>query len=240
MDLKGTAVTWLGHGTWLWETTDGKRILVDAWLGGNPACPDELKDPRPLDAILMTHGHFDHVADAVEIITSSGAPVVHMFDMSGYFTANGCDESQMVGINVGGTVQVAGCSVTMVQAVHSSGIPNPDGGAPLYGGNPAGFIIEFPGGLVVYQAGDTDVFLDMGLIADLYRPTVAVLPVGDHFTMGPRQAAYAIGLLKGVETVLCGHFGTFPILAGSPEKVRAALGASDVEVPDITPGTRFG
>lgn len=239
MDLKGTAVTWLGHGTWLWETTEGKRVLVDAWLGGNPSCPDELKDPRPLDAILITHGHFDHINDAVEIITSSGAPTVGMFDLTGYLASQGCDEGQMVGINVGGTVEVAGCRVTMVQAVHSSGMPNPAGGASLYGGNPAGFVIEFPGGLVAYQAGDTDVFLDMGLIADLYRPTVAVLPVGDHFTMGARQAAYAIGLLKGVETVLCGHWGTFPLLHGTPAKVRDALGASSVEVPDLTPGTRF-
>lgn len=199
MDLKGNAATWLGHGTWLWETAEGKRILVDAWLSGNPSCPDEFKDPGPLDAILLTHGHFDHVADCMDVFASNeAAPIVGMFDLTGYFVSQGVAESRMVGINVGGTVEVAGCSVTMVQAVHSSGIPNPDGGASLYGGNPAGYVIEMPGGLVVYQAGDTDVFLDMGLISDLYKPTVAVLPVGDHFTMGARQAAYAIGLMPSV------------------------------------------
>jgi L-ascorbate metabolism protein UlaG (beta-lactamase superfamily) len=239
MDLRGNAVTWLGHGTWLWETSEGKRLLIDTWLSGNPACPDEYKDPASLnlDGILITHGHFDHVgqgaAEAVETIAKSGAPAFALVEVAAYLGSKGCEAT---GFNKGGTVEVAGVKATLVNAVHSGGITHDDGSI-VYGGEPAGYVLEFPDGLVVYQAGDTDVFGDMALIAEIYQPHASVLPIGDFYTMGPRQAAHAVRLL-GATQVICGHFGTFPALDGTPAALRELVG-SGVDIPDMTPGQRL-
>jgi L-ascorbate metabolism protein UlaG (beta-lactamase superfamily) len=232
-------VTWLGHGTWLWKTAGGSRLLIDAWLNGNPACPDALRDPAALgiDGILITHGHSDHVgrgaAEAIDVISASGAPAFAPFELAAYLRAKGC---QATGFNKGGTVEVAGVQATMVAASHSGGIVEDDGSVAV-GGEPAGYVLEFPDGLVVYQAGDTDVFGDMALIAEIYSPHVSVLPIGGVYTMGPRQAAHAVRLL-GATQVLCGHFGTFPALSGTPAALRELVGAG-VEIPDIAPGDRL-
>ena len=204
--------------------------MVDPWLKGNPSAPPELHNPWPLDAVLITHAHFDHVGDAVDTVKQTGAHVVGIFEVGAWLESEGCQN--VIQMNMGGTVEVAGCKVTMVTAVHSCGLL--DGDKIVEGGDPAGYIIEFPDGLVVYQAGDTDVFGDMALIGEIYKPHVAVLPIGDHFTMGPRQAAHAVRLL-GIKQVIAGHFGTFPILTGTPEQLRALVPAT-VEVPDMTPG----
>ena len=231
----GTRITWLGHATFIIET-DGKRILIDPWVMNNPACPDELKDVGDLDAMLITHAHFDHIGDAVEIATSTSPQVVAIPETATWLGSKGVEN--LIDMNKGGTVEAVGCRVHMVHAVHSCGIT--DGDQILYGGEAAGYVLELADGFKLYHAGDTAVFSDMTLIGRLLEPDVAMLPIGDHYTMGPRSAAEAVRLL-GVTTVIPMHFGTFPVLTGTPDDLRRE--ASDVdglEVVDLTPGATLG
>lgn len=228
----GIEITWLGHGTFRITTPSGKRILIDPWVMNNPACPDELKDPGDLDAILITHGHFDHIGDAVEIAKQKTPQVVSIPETSHWLASKGVDN--LVEMNKGGTVEVADCKVHMVHAVHSCGIT--DGDRIIYGGEAAGYVIEFENNFRLYHSGDTAVFSDMALIGKILEPDWAILPIGDHYTMGPRSAAEAVRLL-GVKNVIPSHFATFPVLTGRPEDLRKE--ASDVEgleVVELEPG----
>jgi L-ascorbate metabolism protein UlaG (beta-lactamase superfamily) len=232
----GLQITWLGHSTFRIVTPSGKRLLIDPWVMNNPACPDELKDPGPLDAMLITHGHFDHIDDAVELGRSTGAQMVSIAETSKWLGSKGLDN--LLEFNKGGTVEVAGCKVHLTHAVHSCGIT--DGDQIIYGGEAAGYVVELEDGFKLYHAGDTAVFSDMALIGKLLHPDVALLPIGDWYTMGPRSAAEAIRLLE-VKTVIPMHFGTFPILTGTPAQLREA--ASDVEgleVVELQPGGSIG
>ena len=231
----GTKFTWLGHSTFILEA-GGKRLLVDPWVMNNPACPDELKEVSDLDAILITHAHFDHIGDAVDIAKSTGAQVVAIAETAGWLGSKGVDN--VIDMNKGGTVAVAGCKAHMVHAVHSCGIT--DGDKIIYGGEAAGYVIEFEDGFKLYHAGDTAVFGDMALIAKLLEPDVAMLPIGDHYTMGPRSAAEAVRLLK-VKTVIPMHYGTFPVLVGTPDDLRKeAADVDGLEVVDLDPGGSIG
>lgn len=226
---------WLGHATFLLETPGGKRLLVDPWIHGNPACPEELKSPGPVDAILVTHGHFDHAGEVPDVVRDTGAQaVVCAFETSVYFKRKGVE--CCVDMNKGGTVEVAGVKVTMTSADHSCGITDDDGSI-IYGGDAAGFVIECENGARVYHAGDTNVFGDMRLIGELYAPDVALLPIGGHYTMGPREAAKAVSLL-GTPKVVPMHFGTFPILTGTPDALRTEMRETGVagEVIALEPG----
>jgi L-ascorbate metabolism protein UlaG (beta-lactamase superfamily) len=232
----GIGFTWLGHSTFRVTTPSGKKLLIDPWVMGNPACPEDLHDPGPLDAMLITHGHFDHIGDAVQLGHSTGAAMVSIAETSAWLGSKGLEN--LVGFNKGGTIEVAGCKVHMTHAVHSCGIT--DGDQTIYGGEAAGYVIEFENGFKLYHAGDTAVFSDMALIGKLLAPDWAMLPIGDYFTMGPRSAAEAIRLL-GVKTVVPMHYGTFPVLTGTPDQLRQeAADVSGLNVIDLEPGGSIG
>ena len=228
----GIGLTWLGHATFLVTTPEGKRVLIDPWVMQNPACPDEMKDPGELDAMLITHGHFDHIADAVDLAKSKTPQVVSIPETSHWLGTKGVEN--LVEMNKGGTVDIEGLKVHMTHAVHSCGIT--DGDQIIYGGEAAGYVVEFSNEFKIYHAGDTAVFSDMALIGKLLRPDLALLPIGDHYTMGPGSAAEAVRLL-GVKHVVPMHYGTFPVLTGRPQDLRET--AKDVDglvVQDLEPG----
>jgi L-ascorbate metabolism protein UlaG (beta-lactamase superfamily) len=224
--------TWLGHGTWKARSAKGKEILIDPWVMNNPATPTNLKTIDKCDLMLITHAHFDHIGDALEIARKAKPTIVTIAELGSWLGSKGIDDQTIVAGNKGGLLDIDGIKVTLVHAEHSCGIS--DDGQILYGGEPCGLVVEFENGFTIYFGGDTDVFGDMALIAELSQFDVAFLPVGDYFTMGPERAAKAVSLL-GVKTVVPMHFATFPILSGRPSQLQELVGPG-VKVLDIKPG----
>ena len=223
--------TWLGHATFLFTSPGGKRLLIEPWVASNPACPEPSKKIGALDVMLITHGHSDHAADAVSIARATGAHVIANYEVCLWLEGKGIQNTVPMG--QGGTVTVGDIAITMVNAVHGSSAI--EDGRVVYLGQAAGFVIRFEDGLTVYFAGDTDIFGDMRLIGELYRPALAFLPIGDRFTMGPMAAARAAELL-GVRQVVPMHYGTFPFLTGTVAEFRRLLESKGVEVLELRPG----
>ena len=229
--LGALSITWFGHSAFLLKSPGGKSVLIDPWLD-NPKAPAGAKEIAPVDLILLTHGHSDHVGNTIDVAKRTKAPVIAIYEISLYLQEHGVSTAQ--GMNKGGTMRVNGLTVTMVDARHSSGIDA--GGAVIPGGEPAGFVVEFENGFRVYHAGDTSLFGDMKLIAELYKPQLVILPIGGLYTMGPREAAFACKMLKA-DHIVGMHYGTFPVLAGTPQELRKLLPAAmRKRVMELVPG----
>ena len=214
------SVTWLGHASFRLDTADGKRVYVDPWLS-SPTTPEAEKTVERADVIAVTHAHGDHAADVLSVQKQTGATVLGIIELMSWVKENGVPDDKVIAYNKGGTVEAAGIRFTMTDARHSSSTP--DGG---FAGDPAGFVVHADDQRI-YFAGDTSVFSDMALIARLYSPTVAVLPIGDWFTMGVEEAALALELLGNPRCLPC-HWGSFPILTGTPDGL-AKLTSAQVE-----------
>ena len=226
--------TFLGHATVRCDLPTGEVVLIDPWVDQNPACPDAAKSFDRIDAMLITHAHFDHMGDAVALAKRYEPKiVVATFELCQWLEKQGVKNCS--GMNIGGTQDVLGLRVTQVRADHTSGLL--DGDRLTYGGEASGFIVRLPEGFTFYHAGDTALFSDMQLFAELYRPRLAFLPIGDHFTMDPHQAARACKLLE-IQQVVPIHWGTFPLLTGTPEMLESELESLGVncEVVALSPG----
>jgi L-ascorbate metabolism protein UlaG (beta-lactamase superfamily) len=224
-------ITWLGHGTQQIRLESGEVFVLDPWTDGNPAYPKAHSFDR-VDALIISHGHFDHIHDAIPLATKfSPSKVVAIYETAHWLEKKGVKNTS--GMNKGGSQMVGPVKVTMTHAIHSCGIL--DGEQIIYGGEAAGYILRLPDNRAIYFAGDTNVFSDMALIHDLYRPDLAFLPIGDLFTMSPHEAAAACRLLKS-PTVIPMHFGTFPALTGRPEQLAKLVDAVDTQIWALEPG----
>jgi len=230
----GGKVTWLGHAAFLIESPGGARIAIDPWIANNPKFPKGF-DFGPLDVVAATHGHFDHFGDdGIALAGRSGATVVAIFELALHCASNGVEK--VSGMNKGGSQKIAGVEFRMVQAVHSAGTSGA-GRESNFPADPCGYVLTFEDGFRLYDAGDTSVFSDMALIGELYEPDLALLPIGDFYTMGPREAAKACELL-GVRRVVPMHWGSFPILPGTPAQLREEIRKRGLatEVVELEPG----
>lgn len=229
---KDVKITYLGHSAFKIVSPSGVVLYIDPFLSGNPKTPADMKTVEKADLILVTHGHADHLGDALAIAEKTNAKIVAIAELSRFLSKKGA--KNVVGVNKGGTYTHQGISITMVNALHSSSAPDPD--QIIYAGDPAGFIVRFENGFTVYHAGDTAVFSDMKIYGEIYKPDLSLLPIGSHYTMDPREATYAAKLL-GSPYAIPMHYGTFPVLTGTPEEFsRLMREAPQTKVIILRPG----
>jgi L-ascorbate metabolism protein UlaG (beta-lactamase superfamily) len=238
--MQKLSITWFGHATFLLRTPGGTRVLFDPWFSSNPSCPDAMKKPPLADLILASHGHFDHIEDLQLCARDSGAPVVGIFELCDWLARKGIQNTSPM--NKGGSQTIAGLRVTMTDARHSSGYFDASAwtatsgtGQMVYMGEAAGYVLTLEDGRAIYFAGDTCLFGDMRLIGEMYKPEIAFLPIGDRFTMDPAAAAKACEFL-GVRQVVPMHWGTFPLLTGTPDQLKALVSPKGIDVLMLKPG----
>jgi L-ascorbate metabolism protein UlaG (beta-lactamase superfamily) len=227
-------IIWLGHGTVQLRLPSGEVLLLDPWVDGNPSFPKGFHFER-IDTICISHGHFDHIHDAVPLASRFSSAVVGIYETCHWLESKGVKTTRPM--NKGGSQKVGAVTITMTHAVHSCGIL--DDGKIIYGGEAAGYVLRFADGRAIYFAGDTNVFTDMQLIEQLYHPDLAFLPIGDLFTMSPVEAALACRLLKAKKVVPM-HFGTFPALTGTPAQLAELVAGTATEIWPLRPGEPVG
>ncbi len=213
------SMTWLGHATIRLTLPDERVVLIDPWLRDNPSCPADLKEPPRCDLLALTHGHGDHTGDAARLIEKYNPHVIASVELCALLDMTS-PKARFAPMNIGGTQTVDGVAFSLTRAFHSSSIDSDRG--PLYAGMPCGVVVDADGLAPFYHAGDTDVFSDMKLIAELFAPKIVALPIGDHFTMGPAGASLAAQMFEPASIVPI-HYGTFPLLHGTAEAFREAL-----------------
>jgi L-ascorbate metabolism protein UlaG (beta-lactamase superfamily) len=227
--MASLAITWLGHSSFIVRTPGDKTILFDPWYTGNPSFPERAR-PTKADLILVSHGHSDHITDAAAMAKQTGATVVGIWEVAQWLGTKGVQNLEPM--NKGGTITAQGLRITMTEALHSSSFEET---GIIYLGEPAGYIVKLENAQTIYFAGDTALFSDMKLIGELYKPDIAFLPIGDRFTMGPDTAAMAARWL-GVKQVVPMHWGTFPLLTGTPEQLKQHLADTSIQVLELKPG----
>ena len=222
-------ITWLGHSSFRIEI-GGQVLLVDPWLNGNPMLPEDSHAAATDGAshILLTHAHFDHVADVLPLARKQGLTVVGQYDLMAHWEAQ--EMIEVIGFNKGGTVDLGGVKVTMVHATHSTSFGSDDG--PRVPGTECGYMIAGEGH-VIYLSGDTDVMADMGVFHELHQPDIGILCAGGYFTMDMRRAGYAARKFFDFKTVIPCHYRTFPILEQSAEELVKALPGVNVIEPEV-------
>ena len=226
------SITYAGHSAVFVEMA-GKRIAVDPWLKGNPLCPESLQNPKQLDLIVLTHGHSDHASDAIRVALATGAKLAATYELAMIMVSEGVPQEQVIPMNKGGAVKLGDLTVRLTNAFHSSSYDS-KAGTTLYAGEACGVLLTSDS-FSVYHAGDTCLFTDMNLIGELYSPTVALLPIGDHFTMNPREAALAASWVQCAVAIPI-HYKTFGLLTGTYEEFSRECSTLGVETAELTPG----
>ena len=234
---KKAKITFYGHSSFLVTSETGKTIFIDPWLDGNPACPKKLEEVSALDYICLTHGHSDHVGSVLSLAKNTGAQIYAIYELINLLRNDGVPESQLQPLNKGGKAPLDGSklAISLTNAEHSSSYVACDGSVH-YAGEACGIVIHLESGRTIYHTGDTALFSDMELIGDIYTPEVAILPIGDRFTMGPEAAADAANLIQP-EMVIPMHYETFEALSGKLEAFEDLVEASSsIRVSPLKPG----